>query len=52
MSKNFFSLKTNHPASDEYFKNMAVWHDSDMLTSWVLGFLTGSIVMPLVLMLL
>jgi hypothetical protein len=52
MSKNFFSLKFDHPASDKYFKNMAVWYDSDMLTSWVLGFLTGIIVMPLVLMLL
>ena len=52
MSRNFFALKTNHPPSDMYFKKMAVWCDSDMLTSWLLGFLTGGIMIPLILMLL
>ena len=52
MSRNFFALKTGHKASDEYFKNMSVWCDSDMLASWVLGFLAGCIFMPLLLMLL
>ena len=50
MSKNFFTLKTGHRTSDEYFKNMAIWHDSDLLRSGVIGFLLGSILMLVVLM--
>ena len=41
--KNFFPLKTGHASSDEYFKNLAVWHDIDIVKSWALGFSTGSI---------
>jgi hypothetical protein len=37
MSKNFFSLKTGHHASDEFFKKQAIWHDSDLLKSFLLG---------------
>ena len=51
MSKNFFSLKTGHKASDEYFKNLAVWHDIDIVKSWMLGFSTGSILTGLLIIL-
>jgi|TARA_B110000196_G_scaffold293504_1_gene281874 hypothetical protein len=37
MTKNFFHQKTGHKASDEYFKNMAVWHDIDLLKAFTLG---------------
>ncbi len=50
MSKNFSTLKTGHSASDEYFKNMAVWNDSDLLTSGILGFIIGNVLMAVVLM--
>ena len=43
MSKNFFSLKTGHHASDEFFKNQALWHDSDLLKSFLLGAFIGII---------
>ena len=51
MKKNFFSLKTGHGPSDEYFKNLAVWHDIDIVKSWVLGFVTGSILTGLLIIL-
>jgi hypothetical protein len=51
MSKNFFSLRTGHGPSDEYFKNLAVWHDIDIVKSWVLGFSTGSILTGLLIIL-
>ena len=41
MSKNFFSPKTGHHASDEYFKNQALWHDSDLLKMWFVGVACG-----------
>jgi hypothetical protein len=41
MSKNFFSLKTGHHASDEFFKKQAIWHDSDLLKSFLLGAIIG-----------
>ena len=43
MKKNFFSMKTGHKISDEYFKNMAVWHDIDILKSFIFGIVCGSI---------
>ena len=43
MSKNFFSLKTGHHASDEFFKTQAIWHDSDLLKSFLLGAIIGII---------
>jgi len=51
MIKNFFPYKTGHKASDEYFKNLAVWHDIDILKSWILGFSTGSILTGLLIIL-
>ena len=44
MSKNFFSLKTGHHASDEFFKNQSLWHDNDLLKSFLLGIFIGGIV--------
>ena len=41
MSRNFFSLKTGHHASDEFFKNQAIWHDSDLLKIFLLGAFIG-----------
>jgi curli production assembly/transport component CsgF len=43
MSKNFFSLKTGHHASDEFFKKQAIWHDSNLLKSFLLGAIIGFI---------
>ena len=43
MSKNFFSSKTGHHASDEYFKNQALWHDSDLLKYFLLGAFIGCV---------
>ena len=51
MSKNFFYKRTGHKPSDEYFKNMAVWHDVDIVKSWELGFVTGSIIPGLLIIL-
>ena len=44
MSKNFYSLKTGHHASDEFFKKQAIWHDSDLLKSFLLGAFIGGLV--------
>jgi hypothetical protein len=41
MSKNYFSYKSGHEASDIYIKNQPNWFDSDMLTSHVVGFIFG-----------
>ena len=51
MSKNFFPLKTGHASSDAYFKNLAVWHDIDIVKSWTFGFVTGSIITGLLIIL-
>tara|TARA_B110000902_G_C14094448_1_gene508178 strand:+ start:722 stop:883 length:162 start_codon:yes stop_codon:yes gene_type:complete len=51
MIKNFFPIKTGHKASDDYFKNLAVWHDIDIVKSWMLGFSTGSILTGLLIIL-
>ena len=51
MIKNFFPVKTGHKASDDYFKNLAVWHDIDIVKSWMLGFSTGSILTGLLIIL-
>ncbi len=42
MSRNFFSLKTGHHASDVFFKNQAIWHDSDILKSFLIGAFVGA----------
>ena len=41
MSKNFFSLKTGHHASDEFFIKQPIWHDSDLLKMWFVGVACG-----------
>ncbi len=41
MRKNFLYFKTGHRTSDEYFKNLAIWHDVDILKFFVLGLCTG-----------
>ena len=51
MIKNFFPIKTGHKASDDYFKNLAVWHDIDIVKSWMLGFSTVSILTGLLIIL-
>ena len=48
MRKNFFSLKTGHEASDEYFKNLSIWHDIDL----VKAFLIGAFISPIILFLI
>jgi|MGYP000020322140 hypothetical protein len=45
MSKNFFSLRTGHGPSDEYFKNAAIWHDIDLLKAYILGAGTSSLIL-------
>ena len=44
MSKNYFSLKTYHKASDEYFKRTPIWYDSDMMKVSAIWFIIGIIV--------
>jgi len=48
MIKNFFSLKTGHRPSDEYFKNMPIWHDIDLLKAYFLGACTSPIILFLI----
>jgi len=45
MNKNFLYQKTGHHASDEYFKNMPVWHDIDILKTFLFGLGIGVLVM-------
>ena len=45
MNKNFFPLKTGHKASDEYFKNLAIWHNIDLVKAFFLGALISSIIL-------
>ena len=45
MRKNIFPLKTGHKPSDEYFKNLAVWHDVDMIKTFLWGLGIGVLVM-------
>ena len=43
MKPRNFHTKTGHHASDKYFKNYApLWFDSDMLKSFIFGFLWGA----------
>lgn len=42
MSRNYYTPKTGHEASDIYFKNQALWMDSDLLRSFCLGSLVGA----------
>jgi hypothetical protein len=42
--KNFLYKETGHKASDEYFKNMAVWHDIDIMKAFGLGLGLGLII--------
>jgi hypothetical protein len=44
MSRNYFSLKTGHKTSDEYFKRIPIWYDSDMLKVGATWFVIGIIV--------
>ena len=44
MKKNYFTPKTGHEASDEFFSNLAIWHDIDMIKSFVWGFAIGILV--------
>jgi hypothetical protein len=41
MARNYFPMKTGHAASDEYFKHVALWYDSDMLKTFIHGTLFG-----------
>ena len=50
MTKNFFALKTGHKASDEYFKNLAIWHDIDLVKSFTFGMVCGAIISILVVL--
>jgi hypothetical protein len=47
--KIFKLLKTGHAATDAFFRNQAVWHDTDMTRSCVLGFCIGAVVMAFVI---
>ena len=51
MSKNFFPLKTGHASSDAYFKKQPIWFDSDIVKAWALGFIKGSIITGLLIIL-
>ena len=42
MSRNFYALKTGHKPSDDYFKNQAIWMESDLLRSFCLGMGIGA----------
>ena len=44
MSKNYFSIKTGHKPSDEFFKNQPLWFDSDLLQTFLLGAGCGAFV--------
>jgi len=44
MSKNFYTPKTGHAASDAYFKNTPIWFDSDLLRSFCIGAVVGSLI--------
>ena len=48
MSKNFFPLKTGHHVSDEYFKQMPIWHDTDILKTFLFGLSVGVFMMFLI----
>ena len=50
MRKNFFALKTGHKASDEYFKNLAIWHDIDILKTFMFGMVCGAIISILIVL--
>ena len=41
MSKNYISSKTGHKPSDEFFKTLPVWFDSELLISFILGSTAG-----------
>ena len=45
MRKNIFPLKTGHKPSDEYFKNLPVWHDIDIIKTFLWGLGIGVLVM-------
>ena len=45
MSKNIFSFKTGHHASDEYFKHVPIWCDTDLLKTFLHGLSVGAFVM-------
>jgi len=41
MSKNYFSLKTGHKASDEFFKQSPIYCDSDLIKHSAVWFIIG-----------
>ena len=46
--KELFSIKTGHGPSDEYFKNLAVWHDIDLVKAFFIGALISPIILFLI----
>ena len=42
MSRNYYTPKTGHAASDAYYKKQAIWMDSDLLQSFCLGMFVGA----------
>jgi len=48
MIKNFFPLKTGHKASDNYFKNLAIWHDIDLVKAFFIGVFISPIILFLI----
>ena len=43
MSKNYFSLKTGHAPSDEFFKRAPLYCDSDMWRTFLYGWFLGCV---------
>ena len=44
MKKNFFTPRTGHETSDAFFRNLAIWHDIDMIKSFIWGFAIATLV--------
>ena len=49
MSRNFYTHKTGHAASDAYFKKQAIWMDSDLLNAFLIGSGSGALVALIVI---
>ena len=45
MSRNYYTPKTGHEASDKYSKNTPIWFDSDLLHAFIVGVVIGSLVL-------
>ena len=50
MSRNFYTHKTGHAASDAYFKKQAIWMDSDLLNAFLIGSGSGALVALIVIL--